>query len=187
MKDTIIPLLIGVCVGAAVAWLPYGYAILSVFAVLTLIHVMRRSVDKNFRDKDKEGRRMTFYIFFWITIVVFHLKPSGVDTFIPVQNKNNVKVNVFLKDVNKQAPNIKFNYSGRIANKRISIHTITRITVAEALKLMGDKAGAEFTYTQDARGRSIAGGPRVNVTIVSKKNEYIEPGESGGPILYDGM
>jgi len=184
MKDTMIPLLIGVCIGAAVAWLPYGYAILSVFAALTLIHVVRRAVDKAFRDQDKEGRRMTFYIFFWITIVIFHLRPSGMDTFIPAQNKNNTKVSVILKEMNAQAHNIKFDCSGKIADKRITIHTITRITVEEALKIMAEKAGAEYTYSQDARGRSIAGGPRVYVKIVPQKNK---DAESGDQSLFDGM
>jgi hypothetical protein len=154
---------------------------MSVFAVLTAIYAVRHTFDKKFRDSRKDNAQMTFFICFWITAAVFYLRPTGLDTRLPAMNVKSEKVGVLLGRWGKKLPNVKLDCRKVVAEKRISINTITPITIGEALDIISKKADAGYDFTQDARGRSIAGGPRIDVKIYPVKQRPSGPGDYFGP------
>jgi hypothetical protein len=183
--ESLVWIAFGIGVGALVSWSPYGYVILPAFGVLVLIYAARYVVDKKFRESPKSGRQMTFYILFWITIAIFHIRPSGMEMFLKPFNANNVKVRDLIQDWRSKAPNIEIICDPVVASKKISIHTVTKITIAEALDIIDKKAAASHSYTQNAQGRSIARGPRITVKI-SKSKEAPDIGRHhGSPFYYD--
>lgn len=176
--------MLGVAVGAVVAWIPYGYVALSAVVVLMIIYAGRYVFDRKFHESPKSAQQFNFYLVFWIVIGIFYIRPSGIDTFLAPVNVDNAKVGGLLKEWGGRAPNVEFSCDPAIAEKRISIHTVTKITVAEALDLIDVKAGASHEYQQDANGRSIALGPRVTVKISTGRGAG-GADKRGEPFIYD--
>jgi len=156
----------GAAVGALVAWVPYGYAALAAVIALVILYAARYVFDARFRESPRSGHQMSFFTAFWIVIAIFYLRPSGMQTFLPPLNVDDVKVADLLAELRASAPNVEIDCDPAVAEKRISIHTVTRITLAEALDLIDKKAGAVHSYKQALQGRSIARGPRITVNIV---------------------
>jgi hypothetical protein len=182
--NSIFPIIIGIASGTFISWIRYGYAILPVLVILTAIFLIRRAIDDKFRGSDKDSRRMTFFVLFWLTVAYFYLKPSGLDTFIPKMNYEKVEVGQLLKNWNRSLPNITFHCENNISAKRISIHTITPVTIKEALALIDEKAGANHASSQDVWGRSITGGPRITIRI---KPGNTSREEDPGKTYFDGL
>jgi hypothetical protein len=181
MKSVLV-LILGVAIGAAVAWIPYGYAALSAVVVMMAIYGGRYVFDRKFRESPKCAQQFNFYVVFWIVIGIFYIRPSGIDTFLPPVNVNNAKVGDLLEKLGPKAPNVEFVCDPSIAEKKISIHTMTKITIGETLDLIDVKAGAKHEYRQDAHGRSIALGPRMTVKISRGGKGAAGRGE---PFIYD--
>jgi|GEM_PF-1981933 len=165
MMNSIIIIIISAAAAAFIAWLPYGYAALPFIALFTLILILRRAINKEFRESAKAEKQINFLVVFWIVILFFYIRPSGLEKFIPKMDADNVTVGSLLKTWNKKIPNLDITCRKDISEKRISIHTITPITVNEALSLIETKAGAKTTYSKSRWSRSIAGGPRIRINI----------------------
>jgi hypothetical protein len=167
---SIVPLLTGAAAGFVVSYVPYGYFILPGFIVLTIILAARRGSDKNFRGSGADEWRTMFFAVFWIAVAIFYA--VGLNTFIPKMNARDEKVGKLLEEWREIHPNVVFECDNSIAEKQITIHTITRINLKDALKLIEEKADAKTTCKRNIFGRSIAGGPRITVEI--------HPGKSAG-------
>ncbi len=167
---TILAAAAGVGAGALFCWTPFGYTVMAVFAALTLIYFVRHTFDKKFSGSDKDSLQATFFFLFWITAATFYIRPTGLDTRLPVMQEHNVKVGTLIERWEGETHGIKIGCDKTVANKRITISTIAKITVGEALEMIAEKADAEYSFEQDSHGRSIAGGPRIDVSIRAKKH-----------------
>jgi hypothetical protein len=163
--DSLIALTAGAALGAAAAWLPYSNAILALFILLPAVFAIRLLFDVRFRGGRKASRRMALFAGFWIAVAFFQLRPSGLNGTLAPMSVDGARVGDLLDAWSAKAPNVEFECAPEIADKRISIHTITRISIAEAADMAARKADARAAYERDDRGRSIAAGPHVRVVI----------------------
>ncbi|HOX27599.1 MAG TPA: hypothetical protein PLQ76_00445 [bacterium] len=166
---TIIATLIALAVGFAVAWMPFGYFILAVFALLTALFAIRHLFDAKFRNSDGDGDQFVFFLVYWAVIGFYHIHPTGLDTMLAPMNIEKKSVGEVLRVWDDVLPNVKIECDPDVAKKKVSFHTIRPISVMEALRLIEKKAGADFTYEQNGRGCSMARGPKVSVAVFAGK------------------
>ncbi|HPI78005.1 MAG TPA: hypothetical protein PLK80_14855 [bacterium] len=163
--DSLIALIAGAGLGTAAAWMPYSNAALALFILLPVVFAIRLLFDVRFRGSRKASRRMALFAGFWMAVAFFQLRPSGLNAMLAPMSVDGARVGDMLEAWSEKAPNVDFECAPEIADKRISIHTITRVSIAEAAEMAASKADARATYERDDRGRSIAAGPHVKVVI----------------------
>ena len=155
----------GTAFGFLLVYVPFGKAILTAFLVVTGAFAARYFASRKFRDTNTAAVQMFFLVACWITVGIFHARPTGIDTYLPPMNLDNVRLAQVLDTWEKANPNLEFICDNNLRERKVTIFTITEISVGEGLDILDDRLGAEHTYREDTRGMSIARGPRVTVEI----------------------
>lgn len=185
----IITLLCGAGFGVIVSWVPFASAACSVLAVLTILFLFRSAFSANFRKSHICPVQFNVLFFAWLVIIIFMFHPTGIHTFLPVMSVNNEELSTLLDEWKEKAPNIEINCVDDVLDAKVSINTITPITIDEALTIVDRQLGTKHDYLIQDRGRSIARGPHIKVTI--KYDTDIYGSEDGfqheAPYHYDGL
>lgn len=110
-------------------------------------------------------------------------------TFLPVMSVHNQKLSEVLDDLKEMAPNVEINCIKDVLDAPVSINTITPITIDEALGIIDRQLGTKHDYLIQDKGRSIARGPHITVTIRYDANVYGNDGEyhKEAPYHNDGL
>lgn len=170
-------IIVALCLGAIVAWMPYGYVVLPLFALLPIIYLARWAFDKKYRDSGKSAAHFNFFLAFWAVIMFFHLKTGGLETMLPKMDVEQIEVGNLVEQWQKLSGAPKIECDPEIRDKQISIHTITPISFTEALALINEKTNAAYRYEQNQTGMSIAKGPEIRVEIIPSGKKLQIPSE----------
>jgi len=174
----------GLVAGLIVSYIPYvSFVAIPVFIILTIILIGRLMISTKFRESPKSKKNTYFFTAFWIIVLFFFLRPTGLKTMLPVMDIENEKVSVLLYEWGNKFPNIEFDCENIIEDKTVSIHTITPISVGEALDLISKKTNSNYQYRQVAIGRSISNGPHIRVTL--EKNPEGKDKTIDEPYIFD--
>lgn len=184
----LISIIAGAALGTIIAWAPYASAGCSVLAALTVLYALRTLFSPSFRRDVMCPAQFNVIFFAWIAILIFLARPTGLQTHIPPMTVENERVGDLIKKWEKLAPNVEIVCDEAIKNRRISINTITPITALEAIEIIEYRIGASHKYKIYDRGRSIARGSHIVVTVkFDPKRFQMRFMENNYPYIYDGL
>lgn len=185
----IISLLCGAGFGLLVSWVPYASAVCYFLAVLSVLYVLRTAVSANFRKSHMCPVQFNVLFFSWVVIIIFIFHPTGMHTMLPSMQVENQKVSVLVEKWESEAPNIDISCNEEILNSTVSINTITRISIDEAMTILDRQLKTTHEVLVKDKGRSIARGPHISITL-KHNNETNDSGiseDNRKPYFYDGF
>jgi hypothetical protein len=160
----------GLALGLLVVYIPYGFFALSVFALLTLF-LVAKSFFKQPQPPEGSGGISDLLFCFWVLVVLFCFHPTGKKTLLPRMNVSAVRAGDLFNEWQKKNPNVMFDVSKVVADRKVSIRTITPISISEAVELVCEKAGASYNINEDYWSYSIARGPTTRVKVSSIESQ----------------
>lgn len=185
----IISLLCGAGFGLIVSWVPYASAVCYFLAVLSVLYVLRTAFSATFRKSHMCPVQFNVLFFAWVVIIIFIFHPTGLHTFLPSMHVENQKVSTLVDKWKSEAPNIEISCSDEILNSTVSINTITRISIDEAMDILDRQLKTTHDVLVKDKGRSIARGPHILITLKHNDQSYNDDisRDNREPYLYDGF
>ncbi len=183
MKGFIIPVAAAIIIGVLVVWVPYGHLALPVFIILPILYILRYAFSADFRNSESSAAQFNFFMVFWIVIGAYHIRPVGLEKQLQPIREQHISVGSVIDLIESKTDNMVINCDPELIGKEVSINTITRIKVSELLDIIAQKTNAEYSYTVDSVGRSMAMGPHISVKIVPRDDSADSSAKS---FIYDG-